>query len=133
MTTSHEATLKAYQKWLKDAIKSITDNYLEIIKLVKIDNEGLPNNSTPARAQEHYEVIVRAANMVRAQESLIKLIYQLKQFYIINDFKLINKAISNESKNFKADEIDMKLTNLRNEITAELIVLEDEYYNSMYK
>lgn len=133
MTTSHEATLKTFQKWLKDDIKSITDNFLEIVKLAKVEPDTTSPNTTPSRAQEHYEVIVRASNMIRAQESLLKLIYQIQQFYIINDFKLINDSIAKGNTSSKVDEIDMKLINLRNELSTELINLEEEYYHSLIK
>ena len=133
MTTSHETTLKTFQKWLKDDIRSILDNFLEIVKLAKVELDLNPQNITPSRAQEHYEVIVRASNMIRAQESLIKLIYQIKQFYIINDFQLINESLTRGNTAQQVEEIDMRLINLRNEISSELHNLEEEYYHSVYK
>ena len=35
---SKEALLKSYQKRLKDDIRAMIDNYLEIIKLAKVSN-----------------------------------------------------------------------------------------------
>lgn len=133
MSSSHEASLKTFQKWLKDDIKSITDNFLEIVKLAKTEPDTTSPNITPSRPQEHYEVTVRAANMIRAQESLLKLIYQIQQFYIINDFKLINDSITKGNTSGKVDEIDKKLISLRNELSSELINLEEEYYHSILK
>lgn len=133
MTTSHEATLKTFQKWLKDDVRSILDNFLEIVKLAKVDLDPNPQNITPSRAQEHYEVIVRASNMIRAQESLIKLIHQIKQFYIINDFQLINDSIRGSNTAHQVEDIDLKLITLRNEISSELHNLEEEYYHSVNK
>jgi mediator of RNA polymerase II transcription subunit 22 len=134
MTSTHETVLKSYQKHLKDDIKSILDNFMEIMILAKVDTDKVGNNVTPNRAQEHYEMTVRASNMIRAQESLMKLIYNIKQFLIINDFPLINDAISNsQNTNYKVEGIDMSLINLRNEISNELFILEEEYYSSFYK
>lgn len=140
MSLSQEVQLRSYQKRLRDDVKSITDHFLEIIRLVKIEQEP---NMTPARIQETtYEMHVRAANITRAAESVMKLIWDIKQYLIINDFPLINEAISAQSSKNpnhpdshynKADNLDMKLIHLRDEITAELYDLEDEYYNSLTK
>lgn len=91
---------------------------------------------TSSRIHENaYEMSVRAANITRAAESLLKLIWDIKQFLIINDFPLINESISKkvESNLFKVNEIDMKLINLRDEIANELYELEDEFYHSIIK
>ena len=134
MTSTHETVLKSYQKHLKDDIKSILDNFMEIVVLAKVETDKVGNNVTPTRAQKHYEMSVRASNMIRAQEYLMKLIYNIKQFLIINDFPLINDAISNsQNTSYKVEGIDMNLINLRNEISNELFILEEEYYSSFYK
>ena len=44
---------------------------------------------------------VRASNMVRAGESLMKLVSDLKQYLILNDFPSVNEAISQNSNMFK--------------------------------
>ena len=85
---------------------------------------------------------VRAANITRAAENVMKLIWDIKQYLIINDFPLINDAISSqssrnpnqpESNYIKADNLDMRLIHLRDEISTYLYDLEDEYYNSLIK
>ena len=121
MASTSDSMLK---KHLKDDIKSLCDNFLEIIKMSKVGQQ----NSAPFRAQEHLEVIVRASNMVRAQQSLLNLICNIRKFIIINDFSFINDILQNGK--FKADEIDHKLIQLKNELSNELFILEDEYYNS---
>ncbi|CAG2120785.1 unnamed protein product [Medioppia subpectinata] len=77
----------------------------------------------------------RAANICRASESLLKLIWDIKQFLIINDFPLINESISEkvDTNLTNVSDIDHKLLNLRDEIANELYELEDEYYNSLIK
>ncbi|KAI1303127.1 Mediator of RNA polymerase II transcription subunit 22 [Halotydeus destructor] len=145
MSSAQEVQLRSYQKRLRDDVKSITDHFVEIIKLVKVEQQE--QNVTPARIQETtYEMHVRAANITRAAESIMKLIWDIKQYLIINDFPLINSAISlqsskepprdgnqPESNYVKADNVDMKLMHLRDEITNELYELEDEYYNTLVK
>jgi len=130
-TTTHDTQLKSYQKRLKDDIKSLTDNFEHIIRAVKVDPEV---NMSAARLQETtYEMRVRAANMTRAAESIMKLIWDIKQYLIINDFPLINETISQKAEYGKVMDIDSKLMHLRDEISNELYDLEDEYYNSLVK
>ena len=133
MSLQSEAQLKSYQKRLKDDITSILENLSRIVCLVKCESDtGL----TLARTQaDCYEMCCRAANICRAAESLQKLIWDIKQFLIVNDFPLINESISKrvETNLLNVSEIDLKLVNLRHEIANELYDLEDEYYNSLIK
>ena len=130
-TSSQDLQLKSYHKRLRDDVKSLVDNFEQVLKLVKVEPEA---NVSAARIQESsYEMRVRAANMTRAAESIMKLIWDIKQYLIINDFPLINDTISNQSDYSKMFEIDSKLASLRDEISNELYDLEDEYYNSLVK
>lgn len=72
---------------------------------------------------------------VRAAESLMKLISDLKQFLILNDFPSVNEAIAHNSKTFTAlqQNCDRKLTLLRDDLATDLYELEDEYYSSSFK
>lgn len=85
--------------------------------------------------QDTYEMQVRAANMVRAGESLMKLVSDIKQFSILNDFPSVNDAIAQNSKLFRAKqaECDQKLASLRDDMATDLFDLEEEYYNSIFK
>ncbi|XP_012718760.2 mediator of RNA polymerase II transcription subunit 22 isoform X1 [Fundulus heteroclitus] len=130
---SKETLLQNYNKRLKDDIRSIMDNFTEIIKTAKIEDETQVSRPTQAE-QDHYEMHVRAANIVRAGESLMKLVSDLKQFLILNDFPSVNDAISQQNQQLRAlqDECDKKLTSLRDEIAVDLYELEEEYYSSSY-
>uniref|UniRef100_A0A2K5RM87 Mediator of RNA polymerase II transcription subunit 22 n=1 Tax=Cebus imitator TaxID=2715852 RepID=A0A2K5RM87_CEBIM len=121
---SKETLLQSYNKRLKDDIKSIMDNFTEIIKTAKTQGE-----------QDNYEMHVRAANIVRAGESLMKLVSDLKQFLILNDFPSVNEAIDQRNQQLRAlqEECDRKLITLRDEISIDLYELEEEYYSSRYK
>lgn len=128
---SQDMQLKTYQKRLRDDVKSLADNFEQLIRLMKVENDA--SLMTSAKIQESgYEMKIRAGNMSRAAESVMKLIWDIKQYLIINDFPLINETISNEAKNALEEErtIDAKLTALRDDISNELYDLEDEYYNS---
>ena len=73
---------------------------------------------------------VRAANIVRAGESLLKLVSDIKQFLVLNDFHSVNDAISSSSSLYRATQQDRdhKLMNLRDEMAVDLYDLELEYY-----
>ena len=72
---------------------------------------------------------------VRAAESLMKLVADVKQYLILNDFPSVNEAITNNSKLFKgkSQEADQKLMALRDDMAFDLHELEEEYYGSIYK
>ncbi|XP_042905634.1 mediator of RNA polymerase II transcription subunit 22 [Parasteatoda tepidariorum] len=134
---SKEALLKSYNKRLKDDVKSMVDNFTEIVKLARPSHEDDGGNVIRplATSQDQCEMHVRAANIVRAAESLMKLISDIKQYLILNDFPSVNEAISQKTKMCRAvqDSIDSKLTNLRDDMASELYDLEEEYYSSAFK
>ncbi|XP_014728746.1 PREDICTED: globoside alpha-1,3-N-acetylgalactosaminyltransferase 1-like isoform X3 [Sturnus vulgaris] len=71
---------------------------------------------------------------VRAGESLMKLVSDLKQFLILNDFPSVNEAINQRNQQLRSlqEECDKKLIALRDEISIDLYELEEEYYSSSY-
>ncbi|CAG0883188.1 unnamed protein product [Cyprideis torosa] len=134
ISQSKEALLKSYSKRLKDDVKSILDNFTEIIKLGRIEDETQVNRHTQLE-QDGLEMQVRAANIVRATESLNKLVADLKQYLILNDFPSVNDAIAQNTKvsRGQSEEIDTKLKALRDDLAVDLFDMEDEYYSSIYK
>ncbi|XP_029468988.1 mediator of RNA polymerase II transcription subunit 22 isoform X2 [Rhinatrema bivittatum] len=128
---SKETLLQSYNKRLKDDIKSIMDNFTEIIKTARIEEETQVSRATQGE-QDNYEMHVRAANIVRAGESLMKLVSDLKQFLILNDFPLVNEAINQRNQQLRSlqEDCDKKLVSLRDEISIDLYELEEEYYSS---
>ncbi|XP_044295739.1 mediator of RNA polymerase II transcription subunit 22 isoform X2 [Varanus komodoensis] len=130
---SKETLLQSYNKRLKDDIKSIMDNFTEIIKTTKIEDETQVSRATQGE-QDNYEMHVRAANIVRAGESLMKLVSDLKQFLILNDFPSVNEAINQRNQQLHSlqQECDKKLIALRDEISVDLYELEEEYYSSSF-
>lgn len=133
-SSQREALLKSYTKRLKDDVKSILDNYTEIVKVTKVDEETQVAHLTQA-VEDSYEVDVRASNIVRAGESLMKLISDIKEFLILNDFPAVNNSLQmrvNQLRNIE-DETKKKLWQLREQVNDDLRILEEEYYSSAYK
>ena len=94
---SKEALLKSYTTRLKDDVKSMLANFEEIVKLAKGESETQLLKMTQSE-QDMYEMHVRAANIVRAGESLMKIVSDIKQYLILNDFPSVNEARTQNSK-----------------------------------
>jgi len=131
---SKETLLKSYTKRLKDDVKSILDNFTEIVKSSKVENETQVSRLTQS-AQDQYEVNVRAANIVRAGESLMKLVSDMKEFLILNDFPSVNNSISERSNAIQeiTNQADQQLLTLKQELAVNLFELEQSYYSSSYR
>jgi len=132
-----DALLKSYQKRLKDDIRAMIDNFQEILKSSKVpssEEEGQVLRQLQC-TEDQYEMSVRAANMIRAGEKLVRLIADIKQYLILNDFPFINDSIQASGQKFCTvqQECDQRLMALRDDIASELYELEEEYYSSVYK
>ncbi len=65
----------------------------------------------------------------------MKLVTDLKQYLILNDFPSANEAISQSVRSMQTMQADSdrKLMILRDDLTADLYDLEEEYYSSPFK
>lgn len=65
----------------------------------------------------------------------MKLVTDLKQYLILNDFPSANAAIEQNVQSYQrlAQESDRKLMALRDDMAADLYDLEEEYYSSPFK
>ncbi|RUS73646.1 hypothetical protein EGW08_018601 [Elysia chlorotica] len=60
-----EAQLRSYQVHLRDSVRSMLENYSEIIKLARVEEDGQLLRATQIE-QDHFEMQVRAANITDA-------------------------------------------------------------------
>ena len=65
----------------------------------------------------------------------MKLVADIKQFLILNDFPSVNEAIVSNTNLFKhmQNECDSKLLALRDDMAIDLFEIEEEYYSSNLK
>lgn len=86
-------------------------------------------------AQDQYEMNVRAANIVRAGESLMKLVSDMKEFLILNDFPSVNTSISERSNALQEinNVTDQQLLTLKQELAVNLFDLEQSYFSSSFR
>lgn len=69
----------------------------EIVKLGQVEDETQVDRMTHLE-EVHFQMSVRACNMVRAAEALLKLVADVKQYLILNDFPSVNDAITHNSQ-----------------------------------
>lgn len=84
---------------------------------------------------DSFEIQIRTANIVKSFESLSKIVSDLKDLTILNDFKSINTQITNECSRLKQkeNEFDHQLTITKDSLYKMLYGLQQEYYSSNYK
>ena len=72
---------------------------------------------------------------VRAGESLMKLVSDMKEFLILNDFPSVNNRISERSATLQEmiTQTDQQLLTLKQDLASSLFELEQSYYSSSYR
>ena len=72
---------------------------------------------------------------MRAGESLLKLVTDIKEFLILNNFPGVNESIERRCKNLylMQKESQSTLNSVKEDLAGSLYELEEEYYNSYCK
>ena len=72
---------------------------------------------------------------VRAGESLLKLVSDIKEFLILNNYPGVNESIDRRCKQLHAlqKESQSTLNSVKEDLAGSLYELEEEYYNSYCK
>uniref|UniRef100_A0A0N5APR7 Mediator of RNA polymerase II transcription subunit 22 n=1 Tax=Syphacia muris TaxID=451379 RepID=A0A0N5APR7_9BILA len=98
--------IQEYKRRLRDNIKSLNDNFNNIVSAAKITMDEASHKNPVGRMTEFCtlkdEVTARAALMVRAADELLKLTHDLKEFLILHDFNFLSHAIQDAER--KADK-----------------------------
>nr|CAN83083.1 hypothetical protein VITISV_001331 [Vitis vinifera] len=90
-------------------------------------------NDPPVRnSQEAFMMEMRAARMVQAADSLLKLVSELKQTAIFSGFASLNDHVDQREAEFnqQAEKTDHLLARIGEEAAASLKELESHYYSS---
>ncbi|KAJ7982649.1 Mediator of RNA polymerase II transcription subunit [Quillaja saponaria] len=93
-------------------------------------------NDPPVRnSQEAFMMEMRAARMVQAADSLLKLVSELKQTAIFSGFASLNDHVEQRTVEFDqlAEKTDRVLARIGEEAAASLTELESHYYISAQK
>ncbi|EGC37856.1 hypothetical protein DICPUDRAFT_76538 [Dictyostelium purpureum] len=117
-----------FQKQIDSKIMQLLENYHNIIKIAKI-NDPLKNSS------EVYEMETRTTNMLNAGEGLLKIVEELKQNSILNDFSTMAEEVRLQNLVYhkENERTNKSIKLISEELSKSLKELEDEYYNSSYK
>ncbi|KAI4380266.1 hypothetical protein MLD38_006476 [Melastoma candidum] len=107
-------------------IGNIIDNFSQLVTVARV-NEPLVRNS-----QEAFMMEMRAARMVQAADSLLKLVSELKQTAIFSGFASLNDHVEKRIAEFhkQAEQSDTILSSIVDDAAASLKELESRYYSS---
>ncbi|KAL7250478.1 hypothetical protein ACSBR1_012482 [Camellia fascicularis] len=107
-------------------IGNIVDNFSYLVNVARVNDPPVRNS------QETFMMEMRAARMVQAADSLLKLVSELKQTAIFSGFASLNDHIDQRIDEFnqQAEKTDHMLARIGEEAAASLKELESHYYSS---
>ncbi|CAL5394477.1 unnamed protein product [Camellia sinensis] len=107
-------------------IGNIVDNFSYLVNVARVNDPPVRNS------QETFMMEIRAARMVQAADSLLKLVSELKQTAIFSGFASLNDHVDQRIDEFnqQAEKTDHMLARIGEEAAASLKELESHYYSS---
>ncbi|KAK6931117.1 Mediator of RNA polymerase II transcription subunit 22 [Dillenia turbinata] len=107
-------------------IGHIVDNFGLLVNAARVNEPPVRNS------QEAFMMEMRAARMVQAADSLLKLVSELKQTAIFSGFASLNDHVDQRIAEFdqEAEKTDRMLASIAEEAAASLKDLESHYYSS---
>ncbi|PPR86937.1 hypothetical protein GOBAR_AA33757 [Gossypium barbadense] len=107
-------------------IAVIVDNFTQLVNVAQVNDPPVRNS------QESFMMEMRAARMVQAADSLLKLVSELKQTAIFSGFASLNDHVEQRTTEFnqQAERTDRMLARIGEEAAASLKELESHYYSS---
>ncbi|VDN56780.1 unnamed protein product [Dracunculus medinensis] len=131
-TATKALIIQEYKRRLKDNIKSLNDNFVNIVSAAKINMDDAAHKNPMGRMTEYYtlknEMVTRAALMVRASDELLKLTHDLREFLILHDFNFLSYAIrlAEEQAEKKIDENISRYDAARADLTSIIVDIDKE-------
>ncbi|XP_073302169.1 mediator of RNA polymerase II transcription subunit 22a-like isoform X1 [Primulina huaijiensis] len=107
-------------------VEHLVDNFGYLVNVTRV-NDALVQNS-----QESFMTEMRAARIVQAADSLLKLVSELKQTAIFSGFASPNDHVDQRTDEFNklAENTNGMLARIGEEAAASLTGLESQYYSS---
>ncbi|KNC75483.1 hypothetical protein SARC_11994, partial [Sphaeroforma arctica JP610] len=123
----------AYRQKIQNCTQSLLDNFLAVVNAAQIstkEEDDVGENTQIAK--EQYEVEIKTHNIVRAAETLICIISELKEKYLFSDFDTLNKNVENANTAYDdcRNESEDALADLQREIAAHLDAIETSFYTA---
>ncbi|KAF8007436.1 hypothetical protein BT93_K1444 [Corymbia citriodora subsp. variegata] len=128
-TTAAAAAAAQKQKTLLQRVETdighIVDNFSHLVNVARVNDPPVRNS------QEAFMMEMRAARMVQAADSLLKLVSELKQTAIFSGFASLNDHVEQRIVKFnqQAEKSDRMLSRIAEEAAASLKELESHYYS----
>ncbi|KAK9062409.1 hypothetical protein SSX86_019595 [Deinandra increscens subsp. villosa] len=120
---------KLLQQRVDNDIGSIVDTFGIIVNVARVTDPPVRNS------QEAFMMEVRAAKMVQAADSLLKLVSELKQTAIFSGFASLNDHVDKRTAelNQQAEKTDRMLARIGEDAAASLKEMESHYYSSLLR
>ncbi|GAV63289.1 Med22 domain-containing protein [Cephalotus follicularis] len=117
---------KSLMQRVETDIGNIVDNFNHLVNVARVNDPPVRNS------QEAFMMEMRAARMVQAADSLLKLVAELKQTAIFSGFASLNDHVEQRTAEFNqlAEKSDGILARIGEEAAASLKELESHYYSS---
>ncbi|KAL1920467.1 uncharacterized protein VTP21DRAFT_844 [Calcarisporiella thermophila] len=116
---------ESYHKRIDENVDQLAEAFADIIRV-----SGIENKDRFKISQEAYQVECRAASIVNSVESLLSLIAELKQSFLLNDTHTwVNSAQKRvEALSAKKSHIKSRLSSIRDELEMAIADMENAYY-----
>ncbi|XP_010916413.1 mediator of RNA polymerase II transcription subunit 22a [Elaeis guineensis] len=110
-------------------VANIVDNFNLLINVARVNDPPIRNS------QEAFQMEMRAARMVQAADSLLKLVSELKQNAIFSGFASLNENVDRRIEVFEQleESTERLLEKIGEEAAASLKELETHYYSSVLR
>ncbi|KAK9099914.1 hypothetical protein Scep_023351 [Stephania cephalantha] len=110
-------------------ISNLLENFGLMVNVARVNDPPVRNS------QESFMMEMRAAKMVQAADSLLKLVSELKQTAIFSNFASLNEHVEQCTIEFNllAEKTNRMLAEIGEEAAASLKELESHYYSSMQR
>ncbi|KAJ0982540.1 hypothetical protein J5N97_010795 [Dioscorea zingiberensis] len=120
---------KALLQRVDGDIANIVDNFNLLVNVARVSDPPVRNS------QEAFQMEMRAARMVQAADSLLKLVSELKQTAIFSGFGSLNEHVDRRIIEFEqqAEKTDQMLERIGEQAAASVKELETHYYYSVIR
>ncbi|GAB2229990.1 hypothetical protein Droror1_Dr00014246 [Drosera rotundifolia] len=110
-------------------VSSLVDNFTFLVNVARVTDPPVRNS------QEVFTMETRAAKMVQAADSLLKLVSELKQTAIFSGFASLNDHVEQRISTFNQLEVKSEelLGRIGEEAAASLMELESHLYSSAHR
>ncbi|KAK9699104.1 hypothetical protein RND81_08G152900 [Saponaria officinalis] len=120
---------KALLQRVETDVSNLVDNFTVLVNVSRVNDPPVRNG------QEAFMMEVRAAKMVQAADSLLKLVSELKQTAIFSGFASLNDHVNDRKAEFNklTENTENTLGMIAEEAAASLKDLESHFYGSAEK